>query len=86
MFESLRAAQVARGESIWGLFSDEGDWEMAQWIIRSGTSHTSTNDLLGLKKVSIVRVTGKYSTYQGIADPRWQLYLIPQYPIPLPKD
>jgi hypothetical protein len=51
-FESLRNAQVTRGESIWGSFSDEGDWEVAQWILDNGTTRASTNKLLGLKKVS----------------------------------
>jgi Plavaka transposase len=52
MFEALRNAQVARGESIWGMFADEGDWEFAKWILKSGTTHSSTNKLLELKKVS----------------------------------
>ena len=52
MFEHMRNAQVAGGESIWGLFSDEGDWSFAQWILKSRTTATSTNELLNLKKVS----------------------------------
>jgi len=52
MFESLRNAQVARGASIWGAFTDEGDWNFARWILKSGTTHSSANELLGLKKVS----------------------------------
>jgi hypothetical protein len=51
-FESLRNAQVARGESIWGMFTDEGDWDFARWILKSGTTHASTDELLELKKVS----------------------------------
>ena len=52
MFESLRNAQVARGESVWGSFSDEKDWELGWWILKSGTTQASTNELLQLKKVS----------------------------------
>jgi hypothetical protein len=76
-FESLHNAQVARGESIWGKFSDEGDWEFAQWIVESGTTHTSTNELLELKKVS-KRFIVKCMTYQSVADSACQLHLIPQ--------
>jgi hypothetical protein len=67
VFESLRDAQVARGESIWGMFLDEGDWEIAQWILKSGTTHASTNELLELKKVS-KRFINEYRTYHSIAD------------------
>jgi hypothetical protein len=52
MFESLSIAQATGGESIWGAFSDEGDWDFARWILKSGTTHASTNELLELKKVS----------------------------------
>jgi hypothetical protein len=51
-FESLRDAQIARGESIWGVFLNEGDWALARWILKSGTTHTSTDELLELKTVS----------------------------------
>lgn len=51
-FESLRNTQITRGESIWGKFADEGDWDFARWILKSGTTHASTNKLLELKKVS----------------------------------
>ena len=51
-FELLRNAQVARGQSIWGTFFDEGDWEFARWVLQSGTTHASTDKLLELKKVS----------------------------------
>lgn len=62
MFESLRNAQVARGESIWGKFSDEGDWEVARWILKSGTTQASTNEFLELKKVS-KKIVAEYWTY-----------------------
>jgi len=52
MFESLRNTQIARGESIWGMFSDEGDWDFARFIVKSGMTHASTDELLELKKVS----------------------------------
>ena len=52
MFESLCHAQVANEESIWGTFTDEADWDLARWIITSGTTHTSADELLDLKKVS----------------------------------
>ena len=52
MFEALRNAQVARGESVWWPFSDEKDWELGRWILKSGTTQASTNELLQLKKVS----------------------------------
>ena len=52
MFKTLHNAQVTRGESIWGKFSDEGDWNVAQWILDSGTTHAATNKLLKLEKVS----------------------------------
>jgi hypothetical protein len=52
MFESLRNAQVARGDSIWGSFKDKGDWDLACWIVQSGTTQTSADQLLELEKVS----------------------------------
>ena len=52
MFKTLHNAQVIRGESIWGKFSDEGDWNVAQWILDSGTTHAAINKLLKLEKVS----------------------------------
>jgi hypothetical protein len=58
MFDCLRKAQVARGESIWGAFLDEGDWEFARWILESGTTHASINELLDLKKVSKCVIDG----------------------------
>jgi hypothetical protein len=85
MFEALSNAQVARGESIWGRFSDEEDWEFARWILKSGTTHTSTNKLLELKKVS-KRFVVKCSTYQSVADSTCQVHLIPQHPISLTND
>lgn len=45
VFEKIRSSQVAKGESIWGRFSDEGDWEVAQWIVESGTTLASANKL-----------------------------------------
>ena len=51
-FELLRNTQVTKGESIWGAFMDEGDWAVARWILKSGITHASTNELLELKKVS----------------------------------
>ena len=68
-FELLRNAQVARGESIWGMFSDEGDWKFARWILESGTTQASTDELLKLKKVS-ERFVVEYTTYQSVADSR----------------
>jgi hypothetical protein len=62
IFELLHNAQVARGDSIWGEFLDEGDWEFAQWILKSGTTHSSTNELLDLKKVSKIFIV-EYRTY-----------------------
>ena len=53
-FEILRNAQVAKGESIWGMFKDKGDWELALWILESGTTRTDTDKLLELKKVSLL--------------------------------
>lgn len=52
MFKHLLDAQVAREESIWGEFFDEDDWDFAQWILKSGITHLSINELLELKKVS----------------------------------
>ena len=52
MFETLHSSQVAKGESIWGRFLDKGDWEVAQWIVELGMTHTLTNKFLELKKVS----------------------------------
>ena len=77
MFESLCNAQVARGESIWGSFSDEGDWDFARCIVESGITHASINELLELKKVS-KRFVAKYTTYQSVADLKGQLLFIPQ--------
>jgi hypothetical protein len=54
MFESLCNAQVTQGESIWGMFMDKGDWDFVWWILKSGTTHASTNELLLLKKVSLM--------------------------------
>jgi hypothetical protein len=51
-FEMIRNAQIAKGESIWGMFKDKGDWELALWILESGTTRTATDKLLKLKKVS----------------------------------
>jgi hypothetical protein len=62
MFESLRNAQVAKGESIWGMFSDESDWDFGKWIIKSETTQGSTNELLEMKKVS-KKVVAEYRTY-----------------------
>jgi hypothetical protein len=76
MFESLHNTQVARGESIWGQFADEGDWEFAQWILKSGTTHTSTDELLDLKKVS-KKIIFEYRTHQIVADSTRRMYLIP---------
>src|SRR5258708_18576574 len=50
--KSLHNNQVYRGESIWGRFTDEGDWDFAWWILKSGTTHSNTNELLELTKVS----------------------------------
>jgi hypothetical protein len=58
----LHNAQVARGESIWGAFLDEGDWDFAWWILKSGITHASTDKLLGLKKVSKMLIV-EYRTY-----------------------
>jgi hypothetical protein len=58
MFEYLHRAQVARGESIWGMFVDEADWDFARWILKSGITHASTDKLLELKKVSKCVVVG----------------------------
>ena len=52
VFESQHKAQVARGESIWGKFSNERDWTFAQWILKSGTSQAYTNELLDIVTVS----------------------------------
>src|SRR5260370_26024501 len=52
MVEALRNTQVARGESVWWPCSDEKDWELGWWILKSGTTQASTNELLQLKKVS----------------------------------
>ena len=41
MFETLHNAQVTRGESIWGKFSDEGDWNVARWILVTACGDTS---------------------------------------------
>jgi len=54
MFESLCNAQVTQGESIWGMFMDKGDWDFVWWILKSGTTCASTNELLLLKKVSLM--------------------------------
>jgi len=54
MFKSLRNAQVTQGESIWGMFMDEEDWDFVQWILKLGTTCASTNELLLLKKVSLM--------------------------------
>ena len=77
MFESLRNAQVERGEPIWGTFSDEGDWEFARWILNSGTTHASTDELLELKKVSKTPVV-EYRAYQSVTDSRSYPHLVPQ--------
>jgi hypothetical protein len=52
MFELLHIAQVTNRESIWGPFTDVGDWNFAWWILWSGTTHTSMDKLLDLEKVS----------------------------------
>jgi hypothetical protein len=52
MFEALHSSQVANKESVWGAFSDEGDWEVARWLLNSGTTQAFTNKFLELKKVS----------------------------------
>jgi hypothetical protein len=77
MFESMRNTQVAQNQSIWGRFSDEGDWEIARWIVESGTTHTSTNDLLELKTVS-KQIIVKCTTYQSVADSTCRVHFIPQ--------
>lgn len=60
-FELLRNAQVERGDSIWGSFKDKGDWDLACWIVESGTTKTSADQLLDLEKVSQKNV--KHTTY-----------------------
>ena len=77
MFESQRKIQVTSGESIWGSFSGEGDWALAQWIIDSGTTCANTNELLKLEKVSRTFVV-KHRTYYRIADSKCRWHLIPQ--------
>jgi hypothetical protein len=77
MFESLHNAQINSGESIWGMFLDEGDWEVAQWIVKTGTTQADANEFLKLKKVS-KQIIVKRRTYYTDADSRRQLYLIPQ--------
>ena len=77
MFQSMRNAQVAQEESIWGRFSDKGDWEIARWIVELGMTHTSTNNLLELKKVS-KRFVLKCTTYQSVTDSTCRVHFIPQ--------
>ena len=77
MFESLHFAQVARVEPIWGMLSDEGDWEFAHWIVlKSGITHALADELLELKKVSKMFIV-EYTTYQSITDLRWYPHFIP---------
>jgi hypothetical protein len=53
-FEILHNTQIAQGESIWGTFKDKGDWNLALWILESGTTRTDTDKFLKLKKVSLL--------------------------------
>ena len=48
------------------MFSDEGDWEFARWILELGMTHAYTNELLELKKVSKTFVV-ECTTYQSVA-------------------
>jgi hypothetical protein len=45
------------------MFSDEGDWDFARWILKSGTTHASTDELLELKKVSQIFIVEYITTY-----------------------
>ena len=35
LFESIRLQQERDGDSIWGPFADEAEWELAEWLLRN---------------------------------------------------
>ncbi|KIL56918.1 hypothetical protein M378DRAFT_16626 [Amanita muscaria Koide BX008] len=50
-FESLKSQQDSIGASEWGPLQSEADWALAEWVLRSGVSQTSMDELLVLEMV-----------------------------------
>lgn len=51
-FEELKTQRESQGFSKWAPFKDEEEWELAQWLIRSGLSQTAIDEFLKLAVVS----------------------------------
>ncbi|KAJ7458310.1 hypothetical protein B0H11DRAFT_2317943, partial [Mycena galericulata] len=50
-FEKLREEKTAAGRAPWEPFESEDEWELARWLVTSGTSQTKVDEFLKLKKV-----------------------------------
>ncbi|KAF8874920.1 hypothetical protein BD779DRAFT_1678483 [Infundibulicybe gibba] len=50
-FEEIRLRKNQSGEAPWAPFSDQDEWELARWLMKSGISQTEREKFLGLKKV-----------------------------------
>jgi len=51
VFESMEAADLAKGESEWAPFRDKDEWELAQFLMKN-LGHTKIDELLKLSHVS----------------------------------
>ncbi|KAJ7501398.1 hypothetical protein B0H11DRAFT_1653535, partial [Mycena galericulata] len=49
-FEKLREEKTAAGRAPWEPFESEDEWELARWLVTSGTSQTKVDEFLKLKK------------------------------------
>jgi hypothetical protein len=51
-FEKILANQRINDEDAWGPFKNEGEWDLARWLMTSGCSQTKLDELLMLPMVS----------------------------------
>lgn len=61
-YERMRQEQLAAGLPPWSRFTSEEDWELAQWLIRSGTSQSKINEFLKLRMARTVFILQYIST------------------------
>lgn len=50
-FENIRHRQRLAGKVPWDPFSNEEEWEVAQWLVETGISQRNIDEFLKLKKV-----------------------------------
>ncbi|KAJ3756732.1 hypothetical protein EV360DRAFT_47473 [Lentinula raphanica] len=53
-FEEYRQEQMKAGLQPWSPFQSEDEWELARWLMESGTSHGKIDQFLKLNKVCIL--------------------------------